>query len=135
MHIAIIGAGMGGLSAALGLQRAGFEVSVHEQAPELGEVGAGLTLSPNATRVCRHLGLEERLRDIGVEPTHSAVKHFQTGEVLVERERGPLLERQYGAPYIQIHRADLHNALIDDVNQRSRLPALEPAVRKTATGW
>ena len=53
MHVAVIGAGMGGLTAALALQQAGVRVSVHEQAPELKELGAGLTLAPNATRVYR----------------------------------------------------------------------------------
>ncbi len=115
MRIAIIGAGMGGLTAALALQRAGLEVAVYEQADKLVELGAGLTMPPNATRVCGYLGLLERLRDVGVEPTHSAVRHYQTGEQLVFRERGPMLEDKYGAPYLQIHRADLHNALVDDV--------------------
>ena len=115
MRIAIIGAGMGGLTAALALQRMGFEPRVYEQADELTEVGAGLTLSPNATRVFRFLGLEERLRDVSVEPSHSAVRHYQTGEWLVSRERGPSVEAEYGAPYLQCHRADLHNTLLDNV--------------------
>lgn len=111
MRIAIVGAGMGGMTAALALQQAGFEVSIYEQAPELGEVGAGLTLAPNATWVYKHLGMEDELRRVGVEPQFSAVKHYQTGEQLVFRERGARLEERYGAPYIQIHRADLHDAL------------------------
>ena len=115
MRIAIIGAGMGGLTAALALQRLGFEPRVYEQADELVEVGAGLTLSPNATCVFRHLGLEERLREVSVEPSHSAVRHYQTGEWLVSRERGPSVEAQYGAPYLQCHRADLHDTLLDSV--------------------
>lgn len=115
MRIAIIGAGMGGLTAALALQRLGFEPRVYEQADQINEVGAGLTLSPNSTCVFRHLGLEERLRDVSVEPSHSAVRHYQTGEWLVSRERGPSVEAEYGAPYLQCHRADLHDALLDSV--------------------
>lgn len=115
MHVAVIGAGMGGLTAALALQQAGVRVTVHEQAPELKELGAGLTLAPNATRVYRYLGLEDRLRQVGVSPTYAGVRHYQTGEMLVYRERGRLLEEEYGAPYIQLHRADLHTALVDAV--------------------
>lgn len=106
---------MGGLSAALGLQRAGIQVSVYEQAPTLSEVGAGLTLAPNAMHVCRHLGIEERLLDIGVAPKSAAIKHYQSGEILSCQDRAGVAERQYGAPYLQIHRADLHDALIDSV--------------------
>ncbi len=116
MHVVIVGAGMGGMTAALALQQAGIDVSVYEQAPVLGEVGAGLTLAPNATCVFKHLGMEDALLELGVEPRYSAVKHYRTGEQLVFRERGASLRREYGSPYIQIHRADLHDALADRVS-------------------
>ena len=116
MRVVIVGAGMGGMTAALALQQAGIPVSVYEQAPELGEVGAGLTLAPNATCVYKHLGLEDALRDVGVAPQYSAVRHYETGEQLVSRERRDTLQEEYGSPYIQIHRADLHDALAEQVS-------------------
>jgi salicylate hydroxylase len=106
---------MGGMTAALALQQAGVRVSVYEQAPRLGEVGAGLTLAPNATRVYQHLGIIDALNELGVQPHYAAVKHYQTGEELVNRERRDSLFKKYGAPYIQIHRADLHDVLAGQV--------------------
>ena len=112
-EVAIIGAGLGGLTCALALARAGRRVVVYEQAPELGEVGAGITLSPNASRIFIHLGLGEGMRRLGVVPPRQLTQNLQTGKVLVERERGDSVEAQYGAPYIHLHRADLHGLLAD----------------------
>ena len=109
--VMLIGAGIGGLSCALALQRAGIAVRVYEQAPELGEVGAGLTLSPNGSKGIIGLGLEDELTSAADPPSYQAVHHYQTGRVLVRRERGDLPRQQYGAPYYQIHRADLHEML------------------------
>ncbi len=109
--VMLIGAGIGGLSCALALQRAGIAVLVYEQAPELGEVGAGLTLSPNGSKGIIGLGLENELTSAADPPSYQAVHHYQTGRVLVRRERGDLPRQQYGAPYYQIHRADLHEML------------------------
>lgn len=110
--ILIIGAGIGGLTAALALQRLGHRVAVYERAPRLEEVGAGLTLASNATLVMQHLGLRDALLDQGVIPAHGAVKHYRTGRVLVDIPRGPVQVARFGAPYVQIHRADLHEALM-----------------------
>ena len=96
--IAIIGAGLGGLSCALALARAGQPVRVYEQAPMLAEIGAGITLSSNASRVVIHLGLGEGLKRLGVVPPRQWTQNMTTGEVLVERERGPEMQRLYGAP-------------------------------------
>ena len=113
--VMLVGAGIGGLTCALALQRAGIRVRVYEQAPELGEVGAGLTLSPNGSMGIIGLGLEDELTEAADPPSYQAVHHYRTGEVLVRRERGDLPEQQYGAPYYQIHRADLHEMLADAV--------------------
>ncbi len=107
-EIAIIGAGLGGLTLALALARTGRAVRVFEQVDELAEVGAGLTLSPNASRVLDHLGLGEEMRAMGYVPPHQWVQHWQTGEVLREHPRGDAMEERYGAPYLHVHRADLH---------------------------
>lgn len=111
--IAIIGAGLGGLTCALALVRAGKRVQVYEQAPVLAEVGAGITLSPNASRIFIHLGLGEGMRRMGVVPPKQLTQNLHTGRVLIERERGDAVEEQYGAPYIHLHRADLHSLLAD----------------------
>ncbi|MBL8631320.1 MAG: FAD-dependent monooxygenase [Rhodospirillaceae bacterium] len=114
-RIILIGAGIGGLTAALALQRRGFKVAVYEQAPQLGEVGAGLTLSPNATHALEAVGLGGKLAQTASRPARQAVLHYRTGQVLVDQERGDLPKKQYGADYYQIHRADLHNMLADAV--------------------
>jgi salicylate hydroxylase len=111
--VCIIGAGLGGLTCALALARAGRKVVVYEQAPVLGEVGAGITLSPNASRIMIALGLGEGMRALGVVPPRQLTQNLHTGAVLVERERGEAVEAQYGAPYIHLHRADLHALLAD----------------------
>ena len=115
-HIAIIGAGIGGLSAALALARAGFLPRVYEQAPQLGEVGAGLSLSPNAVKALRFLGLEAATQPLADEPPQQITRHYQTGEVLVRIDRSDTTER-YGAPYWQMHRADLHGLLAEALRE------------------
>ncbi|MBL8642521.1 MAG: FAD-dependent monooxygenase [Rhodospirillaceae bacterium] len=110
-RIILIGAGIGGLTAGLALQRRGFKVSVYEQAAQLGEVGAGLTLSPNATHALEAIGLGPDLAKLASRPARQAVLHYRTGDVLVDQERGDLPKKQYGADYYQIHRADLHDML------------------------
>jgi salicylate hydroxylase len=115
VKVTLIGAGIGGLTAALALQSRGFKVAVYEQAPQLAEVGAGLTLSPNATHALESVGLGLTLSRLASRPSRQAVLHYHTGEVLVDQERGDLPKKQYGADYYQIHRADLHNMLADAV--------------------
>ncbi len=107
---AIIGAGLGGLALALGLARAGREVHVYEQASELGEVGAGISLSPNAVKALRYLGLGDAVSAQADEPPIQITRHFETGEVLVHIDRAST-EEKLGAPYLQMHRADLHQLL------------------------
>lgn len=118
-RVLIIGAGIGGLTAALSLAQHGQKVRVFEQAPELGEVGAGLSITPNAGRALVHLGLGETLAAIGNTPTVGALKHFSTGEVLVPLGQDESREK-YGVPLYHVHRADLHAMLLD------ALRALDP---------
>ncbi len=111
LDIALVGAGIAGLTAARALQTFGFKVRVYEQAPYLGEVGAGLTVSPNATHVLNAIGLQVVLEQIGMRPERGGVKHWQTGQLTVEIPRGSDMLDKYGAAYYQVHRADLHAAL------------------------
>jgi len=109
--ILIIGAGLGGLTAALALQHYGFQVAIYEQAESLGEVGAGLTLSPNANHALNYLGLEVQIAATAIIPSSAGVRHYQTGEMLVTNDRSHAPRERYGADYLQIHRADLHGIL------------------------
>ena len=113
--IIIAGAGIGGLTAALALARAGFAVSVLEAAPQLEEVGAGVQLSPNASGVLLSLGLGPALRPhtVGLEALH--IMHARTGGELVEGPLGVPAAVRYGAPFWAIHRADLQNVLAEAV--------------------
>ena len=118
-EIAIVGAGIGGLALALGLARSDRSVRVYEQAPELREIGAGVSLSPNAVKGLRYLGLGERLEAMADEPPTQVTRHYATGKVLVNFRRHNTRE-QLGAPYLQAHRADLHDLM------RERLAELQP---------
>ncbi len=115
LKIVIIGAGIAGLTAARALQTFGFRPQVFEQANELGEVGAGLTISSNATHVLNAIGLADILPVIGLRPDQGGVKHWRTGETMVEIMRGDEMLHRYGAAYYQVHRADLHDALAAQV--------------------
>jgi salicylate hydroxylase len=103
----VIGGGIGGLTAAVALLQAGFEVEVYEQSPELTEVGGGINMAPNATRVLRCLGLAEGLDREGVRPLGTHQRRWQDGRTLQRAPLNPLCEKLYGAPHMTIHRADL----------------------------
>jgi salicylate hydroxylase len=111
----IIGAGIGGLTTALALQQQNFKVRIYEQAKTLTEVGAGLTLSPNANHALNFLGLESQLSKAAMIPRSGGVRHYQTGEMLITNDRDLSPRERYGADYLQIHRADLHEILMDAV--------------------
>jgi 2-polyprenyl-6-methoxyphenol hydroxylase-like FAD-dependent oxidoreductase len=109
--IAIIGGGIGGLTAALSLLRAGFDVHVYERVSTLREVGAGVIISPNATRILHRLGLAEPLARLGVQPAEWLHRRWDDGRVVL---RVPLAEATvaaFGYPQYQCHRADLHAML------------------------
>jgi salicylate hydroxylase len=110
--ILIAGAGIGGLTTACCLMRQGFEVEIYEQAPVLSEVGAGIQISANAMHVLRYLGLGESVSRIGVQPGAYVFRLHDTGEIIQTFALSAEHERQHGAPYIQLHRADLHDLLV-----------------------
>ena len=109
--ILIAGAGLGGLAAASCLMKAGYDVEIYEQAPALGEIGAGIQLSANCMHVLNDLGMGKAIWDVGVRPEAYVFRLHDTGEVI---QRFALSEdhlKQHGAPYNQLHRADLHDLL------------------------
>ena len=109
--VIVVGAGIGGLAAALGLLRAGQQVRVLEQVEVLGEVGAGLSITPNAGKALRYLGLEQELVRIGSNPPAGCIRHYATGAVLVRLPQDQSRDR-YGMPLYHVHRADLHATLL-----------------------
>ena len=116
-RIAVIGAGIGGLATALALLRRGLDVEVYEQAPQLGEVGAGIQISSNGTRVLYALGLEEALRRVQVLPSRRQIRHWSTGETWDWFELGAVSAKRYGTPHVMLHRADLHALLAEAVGR------------------
>jgi salicylate hydroxylase len=117
MRVVIVGAGIGGLTAALALMRRGFDVQVLEQARELREVGAGLQISPNGNRVLAALGLTDAVARIAAEPAGKKVRLWNTGQTWNLFDLGATSREVYGYPYLTVHRADLHQVLIDAVRQ------------------
>ena len=121
LHVLIAGGGIGGLTTALCLAKRGCRVSVFEQASEFSEVGAGIQLSPNCSRVLHDLGLEEQLRTKAFLPEGSQFRHWRTGEVISESVLGETALKKYGMPYYHIHRGDLLKILVDATKNRSEI--------------
>ena len=109
--IAIVGGGIGGLAAALALIRRGIDVDVYEQAPELRELGAGVQISANGTRVLHALGLKQALEHVQVLPAGKAIRLWNTGQSWKLFDLGVESVERYGSPYITIHRGDLHGVI------------------------
>ncbi|MBT8161602.1 MULTISPECIES: FAD-dependent oxidoreductase [Arthrobacter] len=116
-EVLVVGGGMAGLAGALALRSNGAEVTLVERAPEFGEVGAGLQMAPNASRVLKRWGLLEKALEIGVRPKHLVFRDALTGEELTRQTLGGEFEERYGAPYVVIHRSDLHRILLEACQQ------------------
>ena len=129
MRILIVGAGIGGLTAALALARDGHAVEVYEQAAQLAELGAGVQISANGARVLFALGLEPALRKVWSEPAGKEIRLWTTGETWKLFDLGAESVARYGAPYFMMHRADLHATLVDAVN------ALAPRAIRLDARW
>jgi 6-hydroxynicotinate 3-monooxygenase len=110
-RIAVVGAGLGGMTVAGFLQRGGFSVTVYEQAPAFSRIGAGIILSANVTKVLRRLGLERMVVDIGIKADCYISRAWDTGETMYKIEFDAESEARFGGPYANIHRGDLHAVL------------------------
>lgn len=130
-ELLISGGGIGGLAAAVAARRAGWEARLFEQADVFSEVGAGIQLGPNATRILREWGLlEGELGRQAVAPPRLRVRDGTDGAELGVLELGAAIARRYGAPYLTVHRADLHAALLAAVEGAGT--RLHPACRVEA---
>ena len=114
-HVLIVGAGIGGLAATLALLQRGFDVDVYEQAPELKEVGAGVSISANGSAALFALGLEAPLRACAVSANQRDVRLWSTGQTWSLYRGGPPAEQRYGYPSFTLHRVDLHGMLLEAV--------------------
>ncbi len=135
LNVTVVGAGLGGLTAAAALLKHGCDVTVLEQAGELGEIGAGVQLSPNAMKVMRALGLEEQVLGVSFEPGNHVIRSWKSGRVLSSTQLKGALHAAYGAGYYGFHRADLHQVLQKAVPaERVRLGVKCSKVRADAHG-
>src|SRR5262244_760339 len=114
-HAVVVGAGIGGLTAALALLKRGIDVQVYEQSDQLGEIGAGIQISSNGTRVLFALGLEAALAQVQVRPERRELRHWSTGETWNWFDLGDKNVQRFGTPHLMLHRADLHGLLADAV--------------------
>jgi salicylate hydroxylase len=110
-RVLIIGAGIGGLALALALQRRGRAVAVYERSPQLGEVGAGVMLTPNSNLILDHLGVLAEVEKGATRPGITQVRHYQTGAEMSTTHIGDAFTARFGKPYLDVHRVHIHAAL------------------------
>lgn len=114
--VAIVGAGIGGLAVAATLRQIGIDTQVYEQAPQFLRIGAGIQMMPNSMKVLRRLGIEDRLKAVAFKPYSHLNRDWDTGRI---RRELPMPEDLFGAPYLCMHRAELHEALVSIVPPES----------------
>src|SRR3954469_9346188 len=115
--VAIVGGGIGGLTPALALIRQGIDVEVHEQAPELKELGAGVQISSNGTCVLHALGLGADVERVGVIVAGKEIRLWSTGQTWKLFDLGAESVERYGFPYMMFHRGDLHALLLEAIRR------------------
>ncbi len=140
LKVAIIGAGMGGLTAGAILARRGIQADVYEQATQFTRIGSGIQMSPNAMKVLRAIGLEEKLRKIAFRPNHQLSRDWDTGHINLDYPFGNVVEQRYGAPYLLMHRGDLHALLteivpVERIHRGKKLVSLEHLDRGARLGF
>lgn len=115
LSVGIVGGGIGGLTAALSLLQRGLDVHVYEQAREFAEVGAGIQVSPNASRILHGLGLADALAEMGVRPRAWRQRRWDDGRTLLHTPLADVVVEVFGYPHYQTHRADLLAALVREL--------------------
>lgn len=110
--VVVVGGGIGGMAAALALSLKGFDVQLFEKQSEFGEVGAGMQIAPNCTRILDHWGVLQEIRTAGVLPSGMKMLDAMDGQVITQLDLRDM-ERRYGYPYVVIHRSDLHRILME----------------------
>ena len=128
-RILVAGGGIGGLASALALSRRGHRIEVLEQADAFHEIGAGVQLGPNTTRRLQALGLGVPLAAIAARPTTLVVRSAGSHAAIAKLPLGETMQERYGAPYLCVHRADLHSMLVDAVRTRDASDALNGSAR------
>ena len=128
MRVVIVGGGVAGLSLALGLRRQGIDYCLLEQAPKFEAVGAGIQLSPNATRTLDHLGVLERLAPHAVRPGRHRFVAWDDGRALLTTPLGDAVTDAFGMPYMHAHRADLLDAILKEIGDDPRIMMAAPVV-------
>ncbi|OQW59330.1 MAG: monooxygenase [Proteobacteria bacterium SG_bin9] len=121
-RVAVVGGGIGGIAAALSLLQMGVEVTVYEQAHELREIGAGVQISPNASRILHGLGLGDALAQFGVRPLAWHQRRWDDARTLLRTPLAGAMEQAFGFPHYQIHRADLLRLLLEHLPPRAMMP-------------
>lgn len=111
-RVSIVGAGLGGLTSAAALRQRGFDVTVYEQSPSVGEIGAGVQLAPNAMKVLRLLNLEKQFLAIAFEPERHVIRSWKSGRVISTSQMKGIYHDRFGAGYFGAHRADLFDVLL-----------------------
>ena len=115
LDIIVVGCGLGGLGAAFCLTQAGHRVTIIESSSVIGDIGAGIVVAPNSSRLLLRWGLGKHLDEVAVKPESITLRRYDTGERIGFAKRGEVAEREYGAPTYHTHRADLHKLLYDFV--------------------
>ncbi|SVA83870.1 uncharacterized protein METZ01_LOCUS136724, partial [marine metagenome] len=121
VRILIVGGGIGGVTAALCLALDGHDIDVFEQGETYTEIGAGIQLSPNCTRVLHHLGLENALRTAGFLPEGTEFRHWKSGKVITTSSLGETVRAKFGFPYYHIHRGDFIHLLVKEAEKKANI--------------
>ena len=129
LEIAIAGGGVGGFAAALALSRGGNDVTLFEKTSAFSEIGAGIQLGSNVTRILQNWGLLEAVRQVAIAPDCLLVRSAITANVLGELRLGKAMDQRYGAPYLTMYRADLHSVLLQATQQTATVLQLDCGVQ------
>lgn len=130
LNIIVVGAGLGGLATSIALRLRGHAVTVLEKTPELGEVGAGIQVPPNSSRLLLSWGLGPYLEELATEPETIRMRRWQNGEVISVTRLRPGFKEKYGAPYYVVHRADLQLSMYKRAVELGVVVQLKSGVKK-----